>query len=279
MSSFPSITRQKSICAVMREAGQYLNQEFSRKECSYTHPDIGAQRILVSALHQLFPGVPLLVEEQDDAFLKEFPNVNFLSAQDCMETLPGTYLSIDPLDGSAVFCNRCPEFGISVAYIEDHHPQYGAILMPQLGTVIESVRLHGCHLLGGRPVKFQASKPIGRSLIGLDMCKSVTDRDFNEIVKPLATVFRYPRNLPSVASGVELLLERTVAWVSTNARNWDIAAVALAVGEAGGVAQCLDGASIPWNKVKMPPLLFAASRDVASKVRAVLVSDRNRLEY
>lgn len=71
------------------------------------------------------------------------------------------------------------------------------------------------------------------------------------------------------ASGAEILLRRTIAFVTANARNWDVAAVALAITEAKGIAECLDGSSISWYQVKMHPLLFSVGLETATYVRKV----------
>lgn len=47
----------------------------------------------------------------------------------------------------------------------------------------------------------------------------------------------------------------------------DFASQSLAVQEAGGVAECLDGSSFPWNQVRMPPLLSAANQRISDEVR------------
>lgn len=64
----------------------------------------------------------------------------------------------------------------------------------------------------------------------------------------------------------------TTVWVTNNARNWDMAATALLVQQAGGVTYQLVKqhgiwrfAEIPWNVVRMPPLLFAANQRLADE--------------
>lgn len=236
--------------------------------------DFASQRMIVGCLWQVAPDVPILVEEQDAAELRNlaalYPGILLITAGDDEEHLPPTYFSGDPLDGSALFVNGCPEISVSVALIRDGKPEAAIILMPVLGTGITAQTGEGCILNESMRLHLAEQRPLGECLIGLDSCRAVDAETDRRIILPLTKVFLYVRNLPSVASGFELLLGRTAAWVSTNARNWDVAGTALAVQEAGGVAECLDESPIPWNRVRMPPLLFAANRQIARSVRHIV---------
>lgn len=246
--------------------------EMPRENVDFAPPaDFVSQELIVQHLFAGAPDVPILVEEQDQILLKEIrtqcPGVNLLTASDDEDNLPPDYYSSDPLDGSALFTNHCPEFSVSIALVKNHHPEIAVVHMPIFSVEITACRGHGCFINGLVRIKLDEQRPLHECLIGLDSCKAVDSAMSRRVILPLTSAFRYVRNLPSVACGIELLLGRTAAWVSTNARNWDIAGTALAVQEAGGIAECLDGSPIPWNRVRMPSLLFAANQRIAHSVR------------
>lgn len=264
---------------VARHAGQVVQEmwgkvsEVERQSAgSATKADFASQSLILECLFKLAPEIPVLAEEQDKEWLKDLftrcPKIRMIFTSDAEKNLPPTYFSVDPLDGTALFCNRCPEFAVSIALVQDHKPQAGVVCMPVLGFEMVAQKGRGC-MLNVRKAEPWEDRPLNRCLIGLDSCKAVDPETDQRIILPLTKAFRYARNLPSVASGIELLLRRTAAWVSTNARNWDVAATALAVEEAGGVAECLDGSPIPWSNVRMPALLFAANRRIAQEVRSI----------
>ena len=232
-----------------RKAGQLLLQ--FRAEGKTGEADMASQELIVKAIRNLGRKEFILGEE---------------GSEDTQE-LPDTYWSVDPLDGSAVYANDCPEFAVSIALIENGEPKLAVIHLPAQGITITAIKGRGCFVNGER-VAIPTPKDPRESLIGLDFAKAVNPEFDGNVNVPLTKAFRYVRNQPSVASGVELLQGRTIAWVSSNARNWDVAAVALAITEAGGIVQCLDGKPIPWDQVKLPPLLFAANPEIAQYVRS-----------
>lgn len=236
---------------------------------NYEGADNESQRAILSILSKGSLTVPVLTEERVSD--SEWPDITVICGDDKITDLPPQLVVVDPLDGSAIFESGCPEFGLSIAHLEGGQPESAQIRMPMLSISISVLRGGGC-LCNSAPVLYKTvQRPLSESLVGLDIGPSVNDATFSQVIQPLTRAFRYVRNLPSVASGVEVLLGRTLAWVSTNACIWDVAGSALAIQEWGGVAECLDGNPIPWNRVRMPPLLFAASAEVAQSVRNVCV--------
>ena len=236
--------------------------------------DLLSQSFFAELLHRVFPRVPLLFEESDVAWkndtMSRFPDMRLLDGSDSNMTLPEEFIVVDPLDGSVVFENGCLEWAVSVAYVKDGQPNVSCVYQPLQEMLIATQRGEGCFCREKPLAMVQKTKPFAKAMIGLDMCQAVSSDDMANVFLPLVNAFRYPRNLPSVASGIDLLLGRTVAWCSTNARIWDVAGTALAVQEAGGIAECLDGSPIPWNYVRMPPLLFCANQAVCLEVRKLL---------
>lgn len=238
-----------------------------------TDGDYISQEALVTMLHPLMAPLPFLVEEDDPQLLAQIrercPDIEFISPSRATEEtleVPPDYVSIDPADGTYLYAANCPEYAVSIGVVRDHQPVMGVIYQPELDLIVIAERGQGC-LINGEPVKLDPPPTLRDSLVGLDVCRGA-GQAANERSIRIAQACRYSRNLPSVASGVELLLNRTAAWFTANTRNWDIAATALAVQEAGGVARTYTGQPLPWNRVKMPPVLFAANEEMFAAVQA-----------
>jgi len=82
-----------------------------------TAADLAAHRIIVAALADLAPDIPVLSEESD--------HISFAERSSW-----GRYFLVDPLDGTKEFINRNGEFTVNIALIEAHKPVLGAVYVP-----------------------------------------------------------------------------------------------------------------------------------------------------
>src|SRR5207244_3664050 len=82
-----------------------------------TAADVRAHRLIVDALRELAPDVPVLSEE----------SVHTPFAQ---RSLWGRYWLVDPLDGTREFLSRNGEFTVNIALIEGHAPSLGVVHVP-----------------------------------------------------------------------------------------------------------------------------------------------------
>jgi 3'(2'), 5'-bisphosphate nucleotidase len=82
-----------------------------------TAADLAAHRIIVAALEDLAPDIPVLSEESDHISFAE------RSSWD-------RYFLVDPLDGTKEFINRNGEFTVNIALIDAHKPILGAVYVP-----------------------------------------------------------------------------------------------------------------------------------------------------
>jgi 3'(2'), 5'-bisphosphate nucleotidase len=83
-----------------------------------TQADLQANVILVEGLKKLWPNIPVLSEEGDDAFIQDEE--------------PTYYWAVDPLDGTKEFIKRNGEFTVNVALIFQGDPVLGVVLAPAL---------------------------------------------------------------------------------------------------------------------------------------------------
>lgn len=85
-----------------------------------TDADERAEAILHDGLGRLFPGVAVIAEEA-------------VSRDGAPRTAPGTFLLVDPLDGTREFLKRNGEFTVNVGLIADGAPVLGCVHAPALG--------------------------------------------------------------------------------------------------------------------------------------------------
>lgn len=239
--------------------------ETKRDGSAVTIADTIMEKRIVAMLMELCPDIPILAEEGNGT-----PNLDMTAA--IAPGMPGLW-TVDPLDGTALFSAGLPDWSTSVALIKDGHPQFAVVAQPRFGRCFISERGEGVYMLSSNELEWKrfVRERAPRQMIGLDLATSFAHSDKWWMAGALIKAFRYPRNEPSVFSGVELLLGHTWMWMTTSvAKNWDPAAGALFIEEVGGVAECLDGQPIPWDKIEMPALLFAESKEKAESVRRVL---------
>lgn len=85
-----------------------------------TEADEAAERLIIPALRQLAPGIPVIAEEA--------------AAAGKLDTLVGDYFwLVDPLDGTKEFVARRDEFTVNIALIERGRPIMGVVHAPALG--------------------------------------------------------------------------------------------------------------------------------------------------
>lgn len=243
--------------------------------------DFEAERRIVPHMCEMWPGIPVLCEEAEHSALAELvPDIQLLPYTDNVADLPDSYISVDGLDGSALYANGELELtAMSAGVIMNGQPHAG--LVAPLGD--GRARMHLYWNGSGSPSNtvYRDKDPLAewqeprqelmKSLIGVDDNKSVDTRFRELVINRLTSTrsFRYPLNVPSVAGGLKVLRGNLAAYVTSNARNWDIAGTAALCTAAGQIVRCLNGTSIPWNCVRMPPVVFARDEDAFAAVRAL----------
>jgi len=84
-----------------------------------TAADLAAHRLIVAALHELTPELPVLSEESAAIGWSE-------------RSRWSRYWLVDPLDGTREFVKRNGEFTVNIALIDDHLPTIGVVFAPAL---------------------------------------------------------------------------------------------------------------------------------------------------
>jgi 3'(2'), 5'-bisphosphate nucleotidase len=204
-----------------------------------TEADHAAEAIITRDLALLLPGVPLVAEEAGG----HVPDIS-----------GGTFLLVDPLDGTREFIARNGEFTVNIALLQACRPVCGVVYAPALGIAyLGGWRARRITLApGGRfdpsaAIGIHARRPPDDGLVALASRshrsveteawlaeRGITQRvdagsalKFGRLAEGAADV--YPRLAPTM--------------------EWDTAAGEAVLRAAGGVVRGLDGADMPYGRV------------------------------
>lgn len=160
---------------------------------------------------------------------------------------------VDPIDGTRAFLAGEPGWVISVAVVEAGCPRVGVLVAPVTGETWTAVSGSGATRNGARiAVRDDARLPGARIGSTTRMTREIGLRSEDEprrsYDKSLA------RRLALVAAG-----DYDAALASENARDWDIAAAAVLISEAGGNLTDFEGRAVTFNRAdpRHPPLVAA----------------------
>jgi myo-inositol-1(or 4)-monophosphatase len=142
---------------------------------------------------------------------------------------------IDPIDGTKAFIRKEPEYCVSVALVEEGRPVVAAIYNPATEELFTAVRGGGLRL-NDEPVRANGRPTDARPVIAVSPWEQHLGR-FKTIEPHAAS-----RPMRSIAWALALLAGGRLHAVATfePENEWDVAAGALLIEEAGGTTQ--DGA-------------------------------------
>jgi 3'(2'), 5'-bisphosphate nucleotidase len=203
-----------------------------------TEADEEAERLILAALKQHFPTIPIVAEEA-------------VAAGDIPDISSGLFFLVDPLDGTKEFVAGRNEFTVNIALIRDGSPVAGIVLAPALsigflaakdhaerfsvtdGHVIGDRKTIGCRGPGTPPTAVASrshdTPETARFLEdhGIGACTAIgSSLKFCLVAEGLADV--YPR------------FSRTM--------EWDTAAGDAVLRAAGGETRMLDGRPLLYGK-------------------------------
>jgi len=227
---------------VVHAAGEVVMQvyqtDFSAEtkgdDSPVTQADQRAEALIVPALRELLPGVPVVAEEA-------------VAAGDIPAACERFWL-VDPLDGTKEFISRNGEFTVNVALIEEGIPVLGVVLAPALGQLFLGGSDCGAYLetQGKRRKLACRSAPVE----GLTVVASRSHGDADALAaflngRQLAEVRNAGSSLKLclVASGEADLYPRL-----GRTMEWDIAAGHAVLAAAGGTVKTLDGQMLLYGK-------------------------------
>ena len=192
-----------------------------------TAADLEVDRTLRAALTAARPEYGWLSEETPDDALRLGTARQFI---------------VDPIDGTRAFIEGSRDWATSLAVAEGGRIVAGAVFLPDRGALYAATEGGGA-TLNGAPIRASAEAEPGRATV-LANKGSVEARHWPRGLPPFRRTFR-----SSLAYRLCLVAEgRFDAMVSLRPTwEWDIAAGALIVAEAGGRASAPDGAPLVFN--------------------------------
>ncbi|HEX7326116.1 MAG TPA: 3'(2'),5'-bisphosphate nucleotidase CysQ [Rhodanobacteraceae bacterium] len=240
MSALDRFTRE--CCAIARRAGKAILEVYAGSftveqkadHSPLTAADLAAHRIIVAALAELAPEIPVLSEES-----KALPWAQRSAWQ--------RYWLVDPLDGTREFVKRNGEFTVNIALIEDHVPILGVVLAPVSGELCYGVAGMGAFLEaapGGLP------QPIAtRRASAVPVVAGSRSHGGERQAAVLANLGAH--TLVAVGSSLKFcMVARGQADLYLRlgpTSEWDTAAAQCVVEQAGGAVVDLQGAPLRYN--------------------------------
>ena len=193
-----------------------------------TSADLAIDRILHAHLLGTFPEDGWLSEESPD---------------DPARLQKRRIWVIDPIDGTNAFIRREPEFCISVALVEDGRPVVAAIFNPSSDELFAAMKGGGL-LLNQEPVSPEKDREDQSPVIALSLSELRIGR-FQSIEASATS-----RPMRSIAWALALAASGRIHAVATLEleNEWDVAAGALLIEEAGGTMCDGSGQALGFNR-------------------------------
>jgi myo-inositol-1(or 4)-monophosphatase len=215
--------------AAARTAGDYLRQRLGSAQPGKTKAardiqldvDLGAERLLLTAIHAAFP---------DDAILSEEAE----SAPPAEQRL----WIVDPLDGSFNFQHGCPQFGVAIALQVGGATQLGVLYLPIADELYTAVRGQGA-FCNGAALHASQTTTLGEALVHVSDFAFSGNPDDNrqrlQVMAALASAVGRVRMIgTAVGDWAWLASGKADDVVMYSTHPWDVEAGALLVEEAGG---------------------------------------------
>jgi myo-inositol-1(or 4)-monophosphatase len=185
-----------------------------------------------------------------DAFLKVrlshiLPEAGWLSeetADDPVRLDRRLVWIVDPIDGTRAFLNGHPDWSVAIALMADGRPLAGVVYGPAHNAFYAGLDGLGS-TLNGAPLGVSTRRDLAGA--GVTGPKPLVDRLEARAgrMRPLEKIPSLALRLARVAEGVV-----DVGLVSSDARDWDLAAADLILREAGGRLTGLDGTKPAYNR-------------------------------
>jgi 3'(2'), 5'-bisphosphate nucleotidase len=231
------------VAGIARAAGREILEVYAQggtattlkaDDSPLTAADLRSQRLIVSELAALTPGVPVLSEETDPPPWGERSHWQ-------------RHWLVDPLDGTREFLSRNGEFTVNIALIEAHAPVLGVVHVPVSDTTYRGIPGEGAwREAGGAPA--QALRAATRAADPVRVVGSRSHRG-DSLERFLERLGRH--ELKAVGSSLKFcLIAEGAADVYPRlgpTSEWDTAAGHAVAVAAGGTVVELNGQPLRYN--------------------------------
>ena len=209
-----------------------MKQEEGR-ESPLTKADLAANTIIVEALQEKYPQIPLLTEE----------------ARDDLKRLDSDFVwIIDPLDGTKDFLKRNGDFTVNIALVYKKKPVLGSVYTPVYSELYFATDKGGAFYQqgDGEVQQIHVSSVDNPTEMTIVCSRSHAKQGFTDLVTrhQFKEVKKYGSSLKGckIAQG---LIDTYPRFGPTN--EWDIAAMHCVVAEAGGMMTDFSGEELTYN--------------------------------
>jgi 3'(2'), 5'-bisphosphate nucleotidase len=117
--------------AIMKVYEKAIDVSYKSDHSPITEADLIANQIIVNALQEFYPEVPILAEEA----VADFKGVNE----------EGFYWLVDPLDGTKEFVKRNGEFTVNIALIQKGESILGVVFAPEKKLFYRAAKNEGAY--------------------------------------------------------------------------------------------------------------------------------------
>ncbi|MDP3964547.1 MAG: inositol monophosphatase family protein [bacterium] len=236
MSSYSTIIHFASQLA--RKSGRYLLEGFHKREMAYTNKhrheivtkyDIGAEKIILSAIRKQFPDHGIYSEESG----REGSRAGYVWV-------------VDPLDGTSNFEIKSPLFSTSITLMYELYPVLTVVYAPVTKELFVAQSGQGAWL-NGRRLRVRPTKQLAQSFIlTCHGHSSSSIKEYSKIHSQMKLRGKITRQLGSASLECAYVAAgRVDGFIFPQPPIWDVAGGALLIWEAGG--RVTDFAGRDWN--------------------------------
>jgi myo-inositol-1(or 4)-monophosphatase len=177
---------------------------------------------------------------------------------------------VDPIDGTNAFLRHLPEWTVSAALVENGAPVLGIVFNPATGEFFHAMRGKGA-FLNGKPIHASKRETLEGALViasGGLFKKKIWKEPWPGVESRWVNSVAY--RLALVASG------KADATISLSAKSeWDLAAAALILEEAGGIITDHHGHAHNYNQ---KPPRFPSLVASGAKLHPLLIERTSRID-
>ncbi|WP_027488651.1 3'(2'),5'-bisphosphate nucleotidase CysQ [Allorhizobium undicola] len=203
-----------------------------------TEADERAEAIIIAALAEAFPDLPVVAEEE-------------VAAGRIPQTESGRFILVDPLDGTKEFIRKSNDFTVNIALVENGVPMCGVVYAPASGTLYSGMGEAASRLAVSADFKPLDRQPI-RARSPQTGLVAVASRAHSGAETEAFLQSRAIGDTRSVGSSLKFCLvaegEADVYPRYGRTMEWDTAAGDAVLRAAGGMTLTLDGKPLLYGK-------------------------------
>lgn len=233
--------------AIMQVYASSLAAEVKSDGSPVTEADRRAEAVILRALMELAPQIPVVSEENADSHRHRHD---------------GPFFLVDPLDGTKEFLKRDGKgsFTVNIALVDRNLPVLGIVLAPALGRLFTGVMGRGAYETGADGI----IRPLSGRKLTSEALTAVASASHRDAETEAWLVRHGISNTISIGSSLKFCLvaagEADVYPRFGPTMEWDTAAGDAVVRAAGGLTLTPEGAPLTYGKPGYRNGAFVASR-------------------